>query len=404
MSLVNRVGCEVITWTKVNYPKHGEYPLQLVKPLFSSRMQRWIWSCSTAEIYLPESRELSKVFELQAEGRIFWENVLDGLLSGPEWRGKAEDRVPGHLSEPWSFTDYSISSMAPFISSQPELGVCCSIFTPSLKVAQHYRGRRKRDREGHFPFLSPQSLYCWNDTPGRKPSSQGIGLTEGAMSVWQADGTGPSWGLGLVFQALPTPRHLIVHFYLLSFWMPCKHVDIIPSSPPSCGFPFPATSLHWFLCCLCQNSVPRSGWPGSQLCGSVQESTELESPPCRATRCHQRGAGGTTWAEAFLCLWSPFLPLWFWNMWTGNNIQQRFSTRNDFAPQRTFGIVWTHFWLSQLRVSYLNLVGRGQGWYETCSAQNRAHDKELSSPKCTEVKKPWYTVRPCSPEGEKQLW
>lgn len=33
MSLLNRIAYEATTWTNVDYPKHGEYPLQRVKPL-----------------------------------------------------------------------------------------------------------------------------------------------------------------------------------------------------------------------------------------------------------------------------------------------------------------------------------------------------------------------------------
>lgn len=45
--------------------------------------------------------------------------------------------------------------------------------------------------------------------------------------------------------------------------------------------------------------------------------------------------------------------------------EQPFSTRDVSAPQRTFGNVWRHFWLSQLRKCFWHLANRGQRWCYT---------------------------------------
>lgn len=81
---------------------------------------------------------------------------------------------------------------------------------------------------------------------------------------------------------------------------------------------------------------------------------------------------------------------------------QQFSTRGDSVPQGTFGKVWRHFWLSQLRRGsyYWHPVDGGQGCcWTSCNAQLSPSQQRMTSPQMSivDAEKPRSSVSQSGP-------
>lgn len=167
------------------------------------------------------------------------------VLRRKNWR----IQVPGHLSEPRSFTDCISSMTSPSSAPSSKLGVCCRLFTPRLKVAPDDRGGHWRSGRA-FSFLPPNRSVL-NRHPKCQARLSGNSVKEGAGSVWLTlRGSDPAeaWA-----------QHSRPHTSLITYcpvWFSFSFSNALqtqrPSFPPSRGFLFPATSQHGLSCFLSQ--------------------------------------------------------------------------------------------------------------------------------------------------------